>query len=358
MKKWFFPICKWILIFLWVILWGILSIIIFGAYHYSVGYKSIDEYTKNTIHNVVNNTWIIVNDIWEKRRTGNTFLSIPEWYIVSISDDYTLWLERGNNPSDFPFMTYLSDMWNLYGKITATMDGTFPRDYEYHTMVRVIALSTTLEFWTKALYENTIGRITSIFSYKSDEDIFYENFSRDYVRFILLRPWYEYPFDSKLWEFQLSRYTLRSIERYIVVSLELCIKNIYAKIIEDAAHASFAIPDIWTHVSGVFSTGTIINIPNESLRSVTGGILLPRYYPFTEYFPILLNSWIGNITHIAGNTHFMSEFISQKPDNTALFEFRIPIENEVYRQFYFTDVGGFRTLMSQNTIKLQHIYDF
>jgi hypothetical protein len=82
----------------------------------------------------------------------------------------------------------------MYGKITAIMDGTIPRDSEYHTMVQVIGVSTTLEFGLKSFYESTIGRMTAWSRYDTDEDQYYHAISRKYVDFILLRPWYEFDF--------------------------------------------------------------------------------------------------------------------------------------------------------------------
>lgn len=49
-------------------------------------------------------------------------MSIPEWYIVSISDDYTRFLELGNNPSDFPYFSYINDYWRMYGEISHILD--------------------------------------------------------------------------------------------------------------------------------------------------------------------------------------------------------------------------------------------
>lgn len=178
---------------------------------------------------------VILTDTGSSRRTGNTFMSIPECYIVSISDDYTLWLEKGNNPSDFPYWGYLKDYWSIYGKITALMDDTIPRDYEYHTMVRVIGMSTTFEFGLKSLYENSAGRILSMLSYQSHIDRFYTESFRRYVDFILLRPWYEFTYEKERNimnsmrdnEENIAR-KIRGFERYLLYLGEFSIKSIYA----------------------------------------------------------------------------------------------------------------------------------
>jgi hypothetical protein len=116
----------------------LLSIAIFSYYNYSRGYTSITDIERGSLFSGMTQDSIILTDTPTSRRTGNTFMSVPEWYIVSISSDYTLWLESGKNPSDFPYWQYLVDYWFIYGKITALMDGMIPRDSEYHTMVQVI----------------------------------------------------------------------------------------------------------------------------------------------------------------------------------------------------------------------------
>lgn len=223
-------------------------IISFSYFHYHRGYQSVLQSDRNTIISALSGSQIIREDTGYSRRTGNTLMSIPEWYIVTLSDDYTQWLEQGKNPSDFPYISYLCDYWSMYGKITAMMDGVIPHDEEYHTMVRVIGLSTTLEFGLKALYENTMGRLTSFQGYNTSEDRYYTSSSRRYVRFILLKPWYLFDYTAEKDNFHLQSYSLRSLERYGFYMMEFFIKKQYASLIEKATRSAYAVPDIWTFV--------------------------------------------------------------------------------------------------------------
>jgi hypothetical protein len=246
-------ICIYILGWILIIL---LSIAIFSYYNYSRGYTSVTDIERGSLFSDMTQDSIILTDTGTSRRTGNTFMSVPEWYIVSISSDYTLWLESGKNPSDFPYWQYLVDYWTIYGKITALMDGTIPRDSEYHTMVQVIWVSTTLELGLKSIYENIIWRMTSLFSHNTPEDQYFTSISRKYVDFILLRPWYEFDYGSALaWLSQELPHSdnpslIRSTERKLIIGWEFFLKKQYAKIIENATKWAFAVPDIYSTIQG------------------------------------------------------------------------------------------------------------
>ncbi len=333
-------------------------ICIFSYTYYSVGYHSIKETDKTVFFSGTSRENIILTDSGSSRRTGNTFMSIPEWYIVSISEDYTDWLEWGNNPSNFPYFSYLRDYWILYGKITALMDGNIPRDYEYHMMIQVIGVSTTLEFGLKWIYENSIGRLTSLLSFDTPEDQYYTQISRKYVDFILLRPWYEFDYSAALWgfNFSLSHNFLRSMERYILYSLEFWVKKFYAKIIEDATHSSFATPDTWTEVQWVFDTWSMYWNP-EVIQKTSGGIKILRYYPFTTTLPKIINHSWSQVETIAWNKKIMVEYTSQDTSGIIL-SIPIPVSPLISRNFLYTEVSKLSSLIHQSGSILQHIYDF
>ncbi|GAB0174962.1 MAG: hypothetical protein HHAS10_08410 [Candidatus Altimarinota bacterium] len=335
----------------------VIIVLSFSWYNYNRGVKSVDIGLQERIFSGVSIDNIFSTDTGSIRRTGNTFMSIPEWYIVTLSADYTKWLEEGKNPSDFPYFHYLSDMWYMYGRITAIMDGKIPRDYEYHTMVQVIGLSTTLEFGSKAIYELTLGRITSFFGYNTQEDRYYRDFSRKYVNFILLRPWYEFPFRELREGFRLREYSIRGIERFAIISIELYLKEKYAKLIEDAAHSNFATPDIWTSLEGNFSKKTISTLGLKA-EEMTGGIRIPRYYPFTEIFPDIIENRENRVYSIAGNKYIVSEFLGAEQDTNAFLSFPLPTEPKIFRSYYFTSIDGLKTNLSNPKSTLIHIYDF
>lgn len=341
-----------------LLIWGALGY--FSYHYYNIWYNSVSKDEKINVFSWITQLDIILTDSGSIRRTGNTFMSIPEWYIVSISDDYTTWLEAWKNPSDFPYWQYLEDYWVMYGKITSIMDGTIARDYEYHTMVKVIGVSTTLEFWLKAIYESSIGYITSLFSWSTSTDMYYTHVSRKYVDFILLRPWYEFDYSQAISElkYDFSNSTIRSTERFCIYYIEFSIKKFYAKIIEDATHSSFAIPDIWTEIHGEFSTGVLL-IDNKNIVLTKNGIKVSRYYPFTTILPKVITYSGSKIQDIAGNKKVVVEFIS--PISfwfSSIFSFPIPIDTSKKRDFLFINPENIASLSDDKEFKISHIYDF
>lgn len=347
-------ILKWIIL---PLVFLVISILAFSYYFFQEWYKSITQEEKNTIFGSSDQSQFILTDSGSNRRTGNTFMSIPEWYIVTISNDYTKWMEAGKNPSDFPYFTYLSSYWKIYGRITALMDGNFPRDYEYHTMVQVIGVSTTLEFGLKWLYEKSVWRLTSFSTYQTEEDIFYAKSSRKYVDFILYKPWYLFDYSKELETFTLWDVSIRSVERYLFYWFEFFMKKHYAKIIENATRNTFAVPDNWTFVAWVFSTG--VTLDPTLTKTGTWWLSILRYYPFTQEFPKLASSFGTTVQSIAGNTSITIEILG-KDDDRVLSGAYITIPDIIQpgnsRYFLYIPVDNISKYLSW--YQIEHIYDF
>ena len=92
-KRIFKSFIKIILFFFGIILSILIGVGLFSYIEYQEGYQSVSPEEKLKFQKSIENHPIILSDTGSLRRTGNTFMSIPEWYIVSISDDYTTWLE-------------------------------------------------------------------------------------------------------------------------------------------------------------------------------------------------------------------------------------------------------------------------
>lgn len=353
-------ICIYTIVWLLVML---LSIAIFSYYHYSSGYASVTDIDRTSLFADIEENSVILTDIGTSRRTGNTFMSVPEWYIVSISSDFTLWIESGKNSSDFPYWQYLIDYWFMYGKITALMDGEIPRDSEYHTMVQVIGLSTTLELGIKSLYENTIWRLTSLPSYDTPEDRYFTKISRKYVDFILLRPWYEFDYTNALiWLFQELPTSdnpsyIRSIERRIIIGIEFFLKKQYAKIIENATRWAFAVPDIYTAIQGSFPEN-IWSI-DAQIQSLSGQVSVPRYYPFTEIVPKILSDTGATIDTIAGNHKIVISTLCDTAYTHSDIWLSIanPIDASKKRVFFYSQIPEMTQIIQDPHTSLEHIYD-
>ncbi len=354
--------CIKYLLFLLIILSLFLgAIFLWGYILYSESYDTpLTKSQVEAVELIRSQNDIFVTDSWSIRRTGNTLMSIPEWYIVSISDDYTRFLELGNNPSDFPYFSYINDYWKMYGAISHILDTAWvPRDSEYHTMVRVIGISTALEFSIKGIYENTLGRLVGYISgYATSFDRSYTQISRAYVDFILLRPWYEYDFThaydifSSEWVIQ----DLRTFERYVIYGFELRLKSFYAHLIEDATHKQFALPDQYTTLSGSFISSSSWNTDPKTIFKTE--LKIPRYYPFTQTYPDLLRSEENRIDSIAGNKIITTEYKMKIRTENALLSIPSHIDPQITRSFYLDPIDISNQRMHTFPAFLSHIYDF
>ncbi len=143
----------------------------------------------------------------EKQREGikgyykdeaQSFLTVPEWYLVFNPKEYADFLEAGNNPSDFPFYQSIDEYWTLYDRSRKLVSEAYPHNEEYVTMLNVIGVSITMEYGAKMLYENTVGRVFSWFSNGtlSDQEKVIIEAQRAYSDLIYDKAWYEFEFHA------------------------------------------------------------------------------------------------------------------------------------------------------------------
>jgi len=180
------------------------------------------------------------------RDEGQTFLTHPEWYIVYSSDEYAEWLQH-RLPTTFPYAKSIAQFWVDYREAIALTRNAYPFNTGYHVMLWVIGVSYSAELALKGAYENTIGRLSDWAAGHAltDEDRYAANVATDYGTFIHVRPWYEYPFGSKLWGLWTDlplwgRAPIRKWERRAFLTAEYGIKAVYAELITLATHAAYA----------------------------------------------------------------------------------------------------------------------
>ena len=182
------------------------------------------------------------------RGEEQTYLTVPEWYLVFNPLEYAEFLEAGRNPSDFPFMASIDEYWTMYDRVLAINEsGQFPENSEYLMMLRVIGISMTVEYLFKSLYENTIGRLTRWLAddEDTDEDRVIQFASRAYSDLIFDKAWYEFDFLSwvgRMWREPalIGPNMIRKYERKLFFTLEFGIKALYAKLIGFGAQTAYA----------------------------------------------------------------------------------------------------------------------
>lgn len=70
-----------------------------------------------------------------QRGEEQSFLSLPEWYLVFNPNEYAVFLDSGRNPNDFPFFKSIDEYWTLYDRVKTLTDGVYPENSEYQTML-------------------------------------------------------------------------------------------------------------------------------------------------------------------------------------------------------------------------------
>jgi hypothetical protein len=246
----------------------------------------------------------------ERRTPDQTWLTFPEWFLVFSPNDYAETLAANQPASSFPFFRHVREFWSAYHRVAGAIAGKYPFNGEYHTMIVVIGVSTTVEYGLKGSYETLVGRLTELTSAPNatPEDRLATQVARDYVEFVRVRPWYEFDFNTplkRLWRDTpaFGGGLLRKWERRYMLTTEWAIKSVYAAALMKATRASFDIPKTTTFVvvDGYPSEPAPLKDVRLQSRAGTQALLaLPRYQAFTDA-SIALAKQGAAFREIAGN---------------------------------------------------------
>jgi len=306
-----------------------------------------------------------------------TFLTVPEWYLVFNPNEYADFLARGNNPSAFPFWQSIDEYWTLYDRVNALSEGLYPENAEYQTMLWVIGVSTTAEFIAKGAYENTIGRLTRwTASADTPEDLLIQRAHAAYGELIYNEPWYEFPFGDyagRIWTDTpfFGRNFIRKLERKLMFTGEFVFKAGYAKSIGYASQSAYGPSEgtVTMHVVGdrarIAATAPRVAI----LKDFGDGDLVisaPRWGGFTEIVPRLAAAGVSFV-EINGNDEIV--FTTVEPEaSTAMPEHARPLFESLVispenrkRTAYVVRIEHLADALQSlapNDIELGHIFDF
>ncbi len=265
---------------------------------------------------IVDRQWLVVNKnpVTPKehsRPADQTFLTYPEWFLVHSPAEQAAYFEN-HTSTRFPFMNHVSQFWSSYKVVYEQIKEAFQFNTGYHFMIMVIGASTTVEYSIKALYETLVGRMTDTDESEqmTEEDLFNAQFTRDYVDFIRVRPWYEFDFKSrlfKLWtetSFFGSNF-IRKCERKYILTSELLVKYGYGWLTKLGTKSIYgeALP-----TTAVVADNLPMNIEEklpdlkvlETYPDGSSLILLPRYAAFAPNIAELAAQDV-TFREIAGN---------------------------------------------------------
>ncbi len=308
------------------------------------------------------------------RDEAQTFLTVPEWYLVFNPKEYADYLEAGNNPSDFPFYASIDEYWKLYDRSMKLVSKAYPENEEYSTMLNVIGVSITLEYTAKMLYENTIGRSFSWFSNEilSDEERIIMEAQCAYSDFIYDRAWYEFefmPWVKKVWSVsnRAESSWLRKTERTLFFTLEFTFKAVYSKLIGWAAEASYEEPV--TDIYLIISTADLLQtLPEMKVIEEQNGkkiIGIKRWGAFTKTILGIKDENI-DIIEIGGNDEILVSVLMDKNQNAfrqeeLLYESSVVSNMDRKRNVYLLPVHRLLSFVKDakaKGIEIEHIFDY
>src|SRR5258706_10607203 len=303
-----------------------------------------------------------------------TFLTVPEWYLVFNPKEYADYLEAGNNPSGFPFYASIDEYWTLYDRSMKLVSQAYQENKEYNTMLNVIGISITMEYAAKMLYENTVGRVFSWFSNgkASDEARTIIDAQRAYSDFIYDKAWYEFefmPWVQKVWSVSNKAESnwLRKTERTLFFTLEFTFKAGYAKLIEWAAKASYEEPvtSIYLVVS---TTDSLQGYPGIKVLYEQGDkklVGITRWGVFTKTILEIADKNI-DINEIGGNDEIVISVLTDNnqtnfTDDELLYESNIVSKTDHKRRVYLLPVSRLLRFVKEakhEGIEIEHIFDY
>ena len=309
------------------------------------------------------------------RDEAQSFLTVPEWYLVFNPKEYADFLEEGNNPSNFPFYASVDEYWTLYDRSMKLVSEAYPRNDEYNTMLKVIGVSVTLEYTAKMLYENTVGRIFSWFSNgtPSDEERTIIQAHRAYSEFIYDKAWYEFkfmPWVAKVWDVSNTAESnwFRKMERTFFFTLEFTFKAAYARLIEWGAKTGYEAPvtEIYLLTS---SPDTLQATPDLRLVHEDGEkkiISITRWGAFTNTILQIADKNDLEILEIGGNDEIVVSVLSGNSgeivlSDELLYESRVVTRADRRRQVYLLKVGRLLSFVreaKQKGMEVEHIFDY
>lgn len=311
------------------------------------------------------------------RLEDQTYLTLPEWYIVYSAEEYGAFIAQ-RQPSRFPYFEAILQYWDTYYRICAMTRDQYPFNGGYHVMLGVIGSSFTAEYIVKGLYENSIGMIAELFSNgdSTEEEDLAVAVALDFGKFIHTIPWYDYPYTAKLEElwFRVPVFgpnQVRKLERRMALTLEYGVKAAYGAVIRLASNAAYG--ELDTEVLAWVEGANDDLLQDEAkLRLVTrvdaanAIVALPHYEEFTQLVPKLTKRGlrfkeIGGADDILLTVIAPVEWRYNLREGKQLFTMDILTMHDRRRIVVTVPVAELHSVLAQlekEGFTLEHLYDY
>jgi hypothetical protein len=319
----------------------------------------------------------LIDDPGYARPEDQTYLTLPEWYIVYSADEYAAYVAE-RPPSGFPYFGAVQQFWQSYQGVCAVTRDRYAFNSGYHLTLMVIGVSFTVENMAKGIYENTVGRATEWLSdgEPTEEEIYAREVAAEYGRFIHNVPWFEFPFaerlgglwsETPLWGPNMAR----KLERRATLSVEYGLKSGYGWLLKQGTASVYDTENL--EIQAVV-TGLTPELERgfpeiRRVRELDGGralIALPRYEAFTQLVPRLAGAGL-RFVEIAGNDEILITLIAPQQGENRLsageYLFALPIltDPERARVALRVPVAALHQVLGEldgETLVLEHIYDY
>ncbi len=313
----------------------------------------------------------------DNRLAGQTFLTMPEWYIVFSAKEYATVLEK-SWPSRFRYSAASKQYWQLYNCMYRHVSDGYPTNSESDLVLDVIGASFTVENTLRSMHEFGLGRISELLATrKSAEDLLSTKIAHKYADSLNTTPWYEFDFFSawvSTWKLgQPGQTPLRTLDRKYFLGSEYLGKTVYGYLIRKATEQTYDPADPTTTLVTDFIPQSFL-IENYEARVLARRVFtyksysllrLPRY---SAILPFLRKLDEGNlqIYAMSGNSEVLVSFFTKAGSDVELpgrkvFSAEDLTDSSRDRVGWLLPVSMFKTLFlleKEGKIILEHVYDF
>ncbi len=307
-----------------------------------------------------------------KRGEEQSYLALPEWYIVFNSEEYADVLTK-KTPSAFPYWQSVKEYWNLYSQVDELTE-RYPSNFGYKAMLWVIGSSYSLELLVKGAYENTFGRMTEALTSDAgtEEDRLIAKYNQEYGKFIHLRPFVEFSYWSCLKDFWaksgfFGENFIRKSERKMWFSTEFLVKTVYAWVLGLGSQAAYGAEA--ERIYAVVQGPDMIKSPHVKVLTTdhdTHLISVTRYDVFRDLL-MNLGADQDRLIEVSGNRHIMFTVTGMKnkvPDSmkeNIAGTSRVVTDPEKERLLVAgpvsTLISNIRT-MQESGYTIEHVFDY
>jgi hypothetical protein len=311
------------------------------------------------------------------RPEDQTYLTLPEWYIVYSADEYGAFIQE-NASSDFPYFKAVGQYWQSYTDVCGAVRGRYPRNGSVQFVLGFIGVSFTAENMLKGAYETTIGRVFDWLGpdQPTEEEAYAADVAQEFGAFLHNVPWYEFPFGEKLkglwtetgyW----GPGALRKWERKLALTVEYGVKALYGGLTRAGSQATYGGPDtekIYAVAGGatdeMASPDFEVVQPVDEERQV---VHITRFEVFSTLVPQLMEQGL-TFEEIAGNDEILvTIFAPQGAEydfeyGVYLFDLPILTHPSLTRaaiRVQVPELHLFLAELAQRTeFEFEHIYDY